>query len=76
MAKNVSKTEEVVELGKEKFDEIATTVSDLHDNMKATTNKMAEESVEFVKKYPVHSALGAGAIGFLAGYIISKISNK
>jgi ElaB/YqjD/DUF883 family membrane-anchored ribosome-binding protein len=76
MAKETKKAEEVLELSKEKFDQIASTVSDLHDNMKETTNKVAEESVELIKKYPVHSALGAGAIGFLAGYVISKITSS
>lgn len=76
MAKDVNKAEEVLELSKEKFDQIATTVADLHDNMKETTNKVAEESVELIKKYPVHSALGAGALGFLAGYVISKITSS
>lgn len=44
--------------------------------MKDTTNRVAEESVELIKKYPEHSALGAGALGFFAGYVISKITSK
>lgn len=76
MAKDANKAEEVLELSKEKFDKIATTVAELHDNMKDTTNRVAEESVELIKKYPEHSALGAGALGFFAGYVISKITSK
>lgn len=37
-----------------------------------TTKKAVDKSVHMVKEYPIHSALGAGAVGFVAGYLTNK----
>lgn len=49
------------------------TVSDYSDRAVNVSRDAVERSVEVAKEYPVHTALGAGAIGFLAGLIINKI---
>ncbi len=43
------------------------------ERAKTTGADTVEKSVEFAKKYPVHSALGAGALGLVAGYLIGKL---
>ena len=58
MTKAKNESEEVLELSKEKFNDIAETVSELHDSMRNKTQQVAEDSVEFVKKYPLHTAVG------------------
>ena len=35
--------------------------------------EMVEKSVEMAKKYPVHTALGAGAVGIAAGFILGRL---
>lgn len=35
--------------------------------------EMVDRSVEMAKKYPIHTALGAGALGLAAGFVIGKI---
>lgn len=35
--------------------------------------ELVDRSVEMAKKYPIHTALGAGAFGLAAGFIIGKI---
>ena len=45
-----------------------------YENSKEATNQAIERSVELAKKYPVHSALGAGAVGLVAGVILGKIT--
>ena len=74
MTKAKNESEEVLELSKEKFNDIAETVSELHDSMRNKTQQVAEDSVEFVKKYPLHTAVGAGVLGFLAGYATKKMT--
>jgi len=76
MTKAKKEEEEILELSKDKFNDIAETVSELHDSMRTKTQHVAEESVEFVKKYPLHTAVGAGVLGFLAGYATKKIAEN
>ena len=44
------------------------------ENSKHATNEAIEKSVEIAKKYPIHSALGAGAVGLVAGVILGKMT--
>ena len=37
------------------------------------SSEMMEKSVEMAKKYPVHTALGAGAVGMVTGLILGRI---
>ena len=43
------------------------------ERAKTTGADTVEKSVEFAKKYPVHSAIGAGALGIVAGYLLGKL---
>ena len=47
------------------FDEIS-------DKVAETTAELSEKTVSTIKKYPVHSALAAGAVGLIAGAIIAR----
>jgi ElaB/YqjD/DUF883 family membrane-anchored ribosome-binding protein len=38
-----------------------------------TSKKAMEKSVELAKEYPLHTAVGAGVLGFVAGVISNKI---
>ena len=36
------------------------------------SSEMMERSVEMAKKYPVHTALGAGAVGIVTGLVLGR----
>ena len=44
---------------------------DAKDVIKDRSTVLVEESVDFVKRYPVSTAIGAVAVGFIAGLFIS-----
>lgn len=54
--------------------EIADVASGFVDRVKTASNEYAKESVEFVKKYPLHTAVGAVAIGYVVGMLMSRSS--
>lgn len=37
------------------------------------STEMMEKSVEMAKKYPVHTALGAGALGMVTGLVLGRL---
>ena len=37
------------------------------------SSEMMERSVEMAKKYPIHTALGAGAVGMVTGLVIGRL---
>lgn len=47
-------------------------VSDLSGRIKFASTEAAEKSIGFVKKYPIHSTLGAALIGFFIGSLSQK----
>ncbi len=46
------------------------------EKLKSASSKFATQSVDFVKRYPLHSAVGATLIGLAAGYILGRPSRK
>lgn len=40
---------------------------------KENGSEMVERSVDMAKKYPVHTALGAGAVGVITGFVIGRL---
>lgn len=42
------------------------------DKVAETTAEMSEKAISTVKKYPLHTALVAGAVGLIAGAVISR----
>ena len=54
--------------------EIADVANTFLAKLKSYSNDYAKESVEFVKKYPLHTAVGALAIGYVAGMLLSRSS--
>lgn len=58
---------------------VANTIENLSHSVDVATDKVAETSAEMsekaistVKKYPLHTALVAGAVGLIAGAVISR----
>ena len=47
-------------------------VSDLSHKVKDMSANLADESVNLVKNYPVHTAIGAAVIGFVAGAFLIR----
>ena len=40
---------------------------------KENGSEMMERSVDMAKKYPVHTALGAGAVGVITGFVLGRL---
>lgn len=40
--------------------------------LKEVASDLAEDTAEFVKKYPLHSVLGALAVGFVLGTFVGR----
>ena len=47
-------------------------IEDATAELTEQTKKMADASIEVAKKYPLHTALGAAAIGFAVGLLLNR----
>lgn len=54
------------------FKDIAESAMHLKDRVQEVSSNAVEQSVDFVKKYPVYTAIGAAAVGFLAGALLRR----
>lgn len=52
----------------ESVEQLSQSVNDMTDRVKAAADTAVSESLSFAKKYPVHTALGAIAVGFVIGF--------
>ncbi|MEC7277610.1 MAG: hypothetical protein VXV96_14920 [Bdellovibrionota bacterium] len=55
------------------LNEIVSTVSDVSEKAMEESRKAVDKSVQVAKDYPVHTAIGAGVVGFVAGVITNKL---
>lgn len=62
-----------LEAASKTIDHLSDQAVEYSDRAIAAGKNAVSKSVEFSKEYPVHTALGAGALGFLAGALVSKI---
>lgn len=53
-------------------DELMHYANDLASKFKGVSEDAIKESVSFAKRYPIHTALGACAIGFFAGILVKR----
>lgn len=75
MANATKEVKEVLKNGKDHVhifnenlvQELKDSVEDISGKITQVTSEIASDSVSVMKKYPVHTALGACAIGFIAG---------
>ncbi len=51
------------------------TVSQMSDTVKEATESAVSGSIEFFKKYPIHSLLGAAAVGYVLGMLTAPSSS-
>lgn len=55
------------------LNEIVSTVSDYSERAMEESRKAVDKSVQVAKDYPVHTAIGAGVVGFIAGVVTNKL---
>ncbi|MBD64890.1 MAG: hypothetical protein CME62_06765 [Halobacteriovoraceae bacterium] len=55
------------------IEDLVNTVSQFSDQAIENSRVAVDKSVELVKEYPVHAAIGAGVLGFMVGMISKKI---
>lgn len=71
MKKNTEqKTNDAIQLSEDALRHLMHSAVELKDKTKEATMAATEKSIETVKKYPFHTALGAAAVGFLAGFVV------
>jgi len=58
---------------KENVDGLISTVSNASETAVQSSQKAMAEGVKIAKEYPIHTAIGAGVVGLLAGFVGSKI---
>ena len=63
---------QVVKRAQEVESEWSDKFADKYDDLKDQAGKGYETSIDFVKKYPLYSLLGATVIGFAAGALIRR----
>ncbi len=54
------------------FKDFTDSAIELKDRVQAASSNAVEQTVDVVKKYPVYTALGAAAVGFIAGIFINR----
>lgn len=54
----------------ESVQELSQSMNDMTERVKKAADTAVTESINFAKKYPLHTALGAIAIGFIAGFLV------
>jgi hypothetical protein len=53
-------------------EEVMSYATEFADKFRSVSGDAVKESLSFAKKYPIHTALGACAIGFLAGILAKR----
>ena len=48
-------------------------LNEVGQDVKAASQDAVARSVEYTKEHPIQTALGAGALGFIAGFIARKL---
>jgi len=56
----------------ESKDDLLQYASEFANKFKGVSSDVIKESVSFAKRYPIHTALGAAAIGFFAGFLVKR----
>lgn len=70
--KNLEKNiDDIYEKAEEKMSYIAQNLSDMTEKVKQASSDISDKSIDYVKKYPVHTALGAVAVGFVLGVYLT-----
>lgn len=59
-------------LSEQTFRDFTESVSDLSERVKDVSSNIAQESIAFAKKYPIHTAIGAALVGFFIGAFSQK----
>lgn len=54
----------------ESVQELSESVTKMTDKVREATESAVSQSIDFAKKYPVHTVLGAVAVGFVAGLLM------
>lgn len=57
----------------ESVEQLSQSVNDMTERVKAAADTAVTESLNFAKKYPVHTALGAIAVGFVVGFFARSL---
>lgn len=59
-------------ISQETMDDFSQSVNDLKTRVQDLSTNLAERSVTVAKKYPVHTALTAAAVGLVVGFLLRR----
>ena len=61
-----------LDTAEEKVESAKDAVSEVSENLADQTKQIADASVEMAKKYPLHTAVGAAAVGLAVGLFLNR----
>lgn len=70
------KVESATETAEAKMDMVVQNLNDISEKVKKASSDLAERSVQVAQKYPLHTALGAVAVGFILGAFVSSTARR
>lgn len=66
------RVENAYDEAEDKLSQVADNLNKITDKVKQASSDLADRSIEMAQKYPVHTALGAVAVGFILGAFIAR----
>lgn len=66
------RVEDAYDSAEDKLSAVAQNLSDISEKVKKASSDLADRSVEIAQKYPLHTALGAVAVGFVVGALVAR----
>jgi ElaB/YqjD/DUF883 family membrane-anchored ribosome-binding protein len=65
-------TDEIKFESESAIDKLSHSFDELSDKVAKTTAELSGKTISTIKKYPLHTALAAGAVGVIAGAIVTR----
>lgn len=73
MSVNTKQSDRSGLISEEQLRSLTNSAQEMSEKALMSSKNAVEKSVNFTKEYPIHTAVGAGVVGFFAGAIINKI---
>jgi len=68
-----NKTNLLNNISEDELNQLVQSLSNASERALDNSREVMEKSVQIARDYPIHTAIGAGVIGFFAGLIANKL---